>query len=123
MKQESSDKPDRSEERRVSPRTRVQIWIEEKCDNSTYFHLVSNLSESGFFIEKKLPFPVGSEVNMDIQFPGDEEKVRVRGMIVSNYIDPASNNRGAGVNFINLDIKVKEMIKKYLNEENEKQSC
>ena len=99
-------------EKRKVPRLNVQIWIIELNDNSRYFHMLSNLSMGGFFIEKKLPFPVESIINFEMDLDG--EILPLRGKIVNNYENPNANNSGAGVQFVDLDEKAKAKIEAYL---------
>jgi len=99
-------------ERRKNSRTNVQIWAVEKDDNSTSFHLLTNLSVGGFFIEKKLPLPVGSIINLELELDG--EKLPLRGKIVNNYENPITKNSGAGVHFVDMDERVKTRIEEYL---------
>ncbi len=101
-------------ERRRGDRARIQIWAEEKQGDSRYFHLLSNLSSGGFFIEKQLPFPVGSMVDLEIELPDMPEKVQIKGLVVNNYQDPDSKNLGAGVKFIDLNSAAKKRIKQFL---------
>jgi Tfp pilus assembly protein PilZ len=114
MEQKALAETDAQKERRKNSRVNVQIWAEERYDNFTYFHLLSNLSVGGFFIEKKLPFQVGTIVQLELQLPGSKEKLPVKGQVLNNYQDPHSNNRGAGVKFTEIDKKVKKKIEKYL---------
>jgi Tfp pilus assembly protein PilZ len=102
------------EERRRFLRSRIGIWAEEKKDNSTFFHLLTNLSSGGFLIEKRLPFPVGSEVNLKLKL-GDEE-LSVRGTVVDNYKDPDHNYTGAGVKFNHMDERAVNKIEEYLKD-------
>lgn len=99
-------------ERRKNPRSNVQIWVVEKDDNSTSFHLVTNLSIEGFFIEKKLPLPIGSIVNLELELYG--EKLPFRGKIINNYENPVTKRSGAGVLFVDMDERVKTKIEEYL---------
>jgi len=116
MKQKALMETDAQKDRRKNSRINVQIWAEERQDNATYFHLLSNLSVGGFFIEKKLPFQVGTIVQLELQLPGSEEKLPIKGQVLNNYKDPHSNNLGAGVRFIDVDIRTKKRIEKYLKE-------
>ena len=108
----SQDKSRFKKEGRKHPRISVQIWAVERNDNSRYFHMLSNLSMGGFFIEKKLPFPVGSILNFEMELDG--EIVLLRGKIVDNYKNPSSDHPGAGVQFVDMDEKVKAKIEAYL---------
>jgi Tfp pilus assembly protein PilZ len=106
------ENPRPERERRKNSRTDVQVWAVEKHDNSTSFHLLTNLSIEGFFIEKKLPLPVGSIINLELELDG--EKVPLRGKIVNNYENPVTRNTGAGVQFVDMDERVKTRIEEYL---------
>lgn len=103
-------------EKRKHPRLNVQIWVVELNDNSRYFHMLSNLSTGGFFIEKKLPFPVGSILNFEMELEG--EILPLRGKIVDNYENSTADFSGAGVEFIDLDEKVKAKIRAFLEKLN-----
>jgi c-di-GMP-binding flagellar brake protein YcgR len=108
----SQNKSGFHKERRKHPRLIVQIWAVEKNDNSRSFHLLTNLSIGGFFIEKRLPFQVGSKVNLDLDIDG--ELLSLRGKIVNNYKNPVTDHTGAGVQFVEMDERVKTKIKDYL---------
>ena len=99
-------------ERRKHPRVTVQIWAVEENDNSRSFHLLTNLSMGGFFIDKKLPFRVGSIVNLELDLDG--EALPLRGRIVDNYEHQDTDNSGAGVQFVDMDNLVKNKIRDYL---------
>lgn len=101
-------------ERREGERFKIQIWAEEKRNNSVYYHLLTNLSKHGLFIEKKLPFPVGSTIKLELKLPDSEEKILIKGVITGNYQDPSSNNMGAGLEFVDMDQEVIEKIVKFL---------
>ena len=99
-------------ERRKNPRSNVQIWALEKGDHSTSFHLITNLSTDGFFIEKKLPLPVGSIVNLELELDG--EMLQLGGKIIDNYVNPITKHSGAGVHLVDMDVRVKTKIEEYL---------
>ena len=108
----SRENPLPGRERRKDSRSDVQVWVVEKDHNSTSFHLLTNLSIGGFFIEKKLPLPVGSIINLELELDG--ERLPLRGKIVNNYENPVTKNSGAGVHFVDMDKKVKTKIEEYL---------
>lgn len=101
-------------ERREEGRSKIQIWAEERRENSVYYHLLTNLSKTGLFIEKRLPFPVGSTVKLELKLPESDEKITVKGNIIGNYQDPSSNNMGAGLKFVDMDQKIIEKIDRFL---------
>lgn len=100
------------EERRKYPRLDVQIWAVEKNENSSSFHLVTNLSMGGLFLEKKLPFKAGVIVNLELELDG--EIIPLKGKIVNNYENRETNRSGAGVQFAAMDERAKAKIEKYL---------
>jgi Tfp pilus assembly protein PilZ len=100
------------DERRKQTRLNVQIWAIELKENSRYYHILSNLSVGGFFIEKKLPFSVGSIIDFEMELDG--ERISFKGKIIDNYVSAASNHPGAGVQFVDLDEKEKAKLKAYL---------
>ena len=102
----------KKEERRKHPRLDVEIWAVEKDENSRSFHLVTNLSMGGLFLEKKLPFKAGANVNLELEIEG--ERVSLRGKIVNNYNNSITNRTGAGVRFVDMDAKTKTKIGNYL---------
>lgn len=105
---------DRRGERRMAPRYGVEFWVEETADQEQYFHRVTNLSMGGFFIEKKIPFPVGEQVALRLELPGTAKDLRVKGKIINNYQDPDDNLIGAGIQFMELDAQVRDGIAAYL---------
>ena len=109
------EKENKNDERRRDVRVDVRIWAKEKSERGVYFHLLSNLSRSGFFIEKKLPFSVGSTVHLKLQLSDFGKELTVKGLVVNNYKDPDSNIIGAGVKFIDMDEEIEEKIETYLN--------
>ncbi len=111
-------KGEKTGERRKNLRSNVHIWAKERREDSIYFHLLSNLSSGGLFIEKKLPFPVGSILNLELTLVNPEDKIDLKGVIIDNYKDLNSNYRGAGVKIIEMEEKDKERIQNYLEKLN-----
>ena len=117
MTQSSPKPPDLNKaDRRKTARADVQIWVEEKSGRSTSFHLITNLSTSGFFIEKRIPFLIGSILKLELTLPGSTEKIRVTGKVVNNYRDPESNAIGTGVEFVDIDETTTHSITNYLKQ-------
>lgn len=106
----SSDPSNPSSDRREAPRIDVEIWAEERAGTGVYYHRVTNLSRNGFFIEKKLPFPVEAVVDVRLELPGTGERVTLRGRVVDNYVNPDANFRGAGVSFLEMDADTRRKI-------------
>ena len=101
-------------ERRKSPRVHVQIWVKEKSETGTTFHLVSNLSSGGLFIEKELPFPVGAVLQLELNLPHSRTPLSLKGKVVENYQDTDSDENGTGVKFIDIDDDARDALDNYL---------
>ncbi len=110
----TSGNPPSSGERRTTPRFGVELWAEEIAGRGLYFHRITNLSLGGFFIEKKIPFPVGQQVDLQLELPGSVQKTPVTGRIINNYQDQDDNLRGAGIQFVALDEQARAGITAYL---------
>ncbi len=100
------------DERRKRPRSDVQLWIVEKDNNSRNYHLLTNLSTGGVFIEKKLPFQTGSIVDLELDLVG--KMLFLKGKIINNYENSVGDLSGAGVEFIEMDEDSKSHIAEYL---------
>ena len=103
-------------ERRKNPRARVQIWAKEKNDKYTCFHLISNLSCNGLFMEKKLPFSIGSVLNFELELTDSEEKISLKGVVVNNYTGSDLDFIGTGIKFTEMSTNDKKKIEKYLRQ-------
>jgi Tfp pilus assembly protein PilZ len=99
-------------DRRKSPRSDIQVWALERSGNATSFHLLKNLSTNGFFIKKRLPFPIGSVVHLELEL--GNEKVPIKGKVIDNYKDPGSSYSGAGVRFVDMNEDAYKIINAYL---------
>ncbi len=114
-KEYCKDKYSRNE-RRESPRISVKIWAKEMGENYTCFHLILNLSCSGMFIEKKLPFPIGSVLNFELELTDSNEKIPLKGIVVKNYIRSDMDVTGTMIKFVQMDKDDKKKIEKYLRQ-------
>ncbi len=101
-------------EKRKHSRRNVSLWAEEHSLNSRYFHLITNMSLSGLFFQKELPFPIGDTVCLELELPGNSEKLPVQGLIMENYRD--SEYKGTGIKFTKFGDTVKDAIEKFLTE-------
>ena len=102
-------------ERRRTPRYRVECWAEEYSEAGVYFHLITNLSRDGFFVEKKLPFRKGQTVHVRLDLPGIAPKLEAQSQVINNYHDGHDNLRGAGFRFLNLDERGRDLIEAFIH--------
>ena len=105
----------RTADRRAGVRVPISLWVEEtRGRGDVYFHQATNLSLGGCFLEKKLPQPAGTIVNLDLDV-GKDEKVRVRGEIVAVVADASES--GMAVRFFALDKATREALEHYIDQE------
>jgi len=103
-------------EKRRNPRTKVQLWAQEKGDNYTCFHLISNLSRGGLFIEKKLPFALGSVLYLELELAGSDEKIHIKSLVVNNYDPSDLKAAGTGLKFIEISQENEKKIDAFLRQ-------
>jgi uncharacterized protein (TIGR02266 family) len=101
-----------SKERRNALRVPVQMWVEESHDTARYFQHCSNLSEGGIFIEKTIPHPVGTRVDIEFTLPGELEPIRVQAEIVSAL--EGEEKLGMGMKFVDLANDAADRIRRFI---------
>ncbi len=111
---DSKPKKNDGPEQRQYPRSELEIWVKERMGTSTYYHLVTQLSLNGFFIDKKLPFPLNAEVTIEMHLPHTNHKINFKGIVVNNYQEPGSNKTGMGIKISAIDQNAKNEIAYYL---------
>ncbi len=87
------------------------MWVEEINDGTQVFRRAGNLSAGGMYLDKTIPMPMGTIVNLKFTLPGQTEPLQLGGTIVS--IDP-DLELGMGVKFTAIDDASRLRIEKYL---------
>lgn len=100
-----------SRERRASQRVPIEMWVEEISADAQVFRRAGNLSSGGLYLDKTIPIPIGSTVQLRFTLPGDDHSMAVKAEIVS--IDP-TKELGMGVKFVAVDDDVQKQIDAYL---------
>lgn len=99
----------RKADRRQSPRHPLAIPIELTAGGDLYFHVSGNLSEGGAFFDRAIPHPVGTEVTVVFQLPGDDPApIRCRAQVVNVPRD--GSGIGMGVHFLDLSDRDRQRI-------------
>jgi uncharacterized protein (TIGR02266 family) len=86
------------QERRESGRVGVDLWVEERTGDATYFQRATNLSQGGLFLHGTLAHPPGTRVSLDLHLPDSGDPIGVRGEVVAVPL----SERGMGIRFIGL---------------------
>jgi hypothetical protein len=105
----------RKSDRRKGPRIPVSIWVEETKGEDLYFHRAGNLSIGGVFFERTIPHPIGTQVRLKFELPGDKGVIETLGEVVSTPTDPSG--LGAGIKFLELDAVEERLIKEYIDQQ------
>lgn len=96
-------------EKRSHDRLEVSLWAVEKSPDAAYYHYITELSPGGMFLEKRLPLPVGSQVELEIKLPTGTT-IRCTGSVVRQ----AEDGQGNGVKFENISDEDKKAIEAFL---------
>jgi uncharacterized protein (TIGR02266 family) len=100
-----------NEERRTSSRIVVDLWVEERTEDALYFQRATNLSLGGLFLDRTLPHPAGTRVQLELRLPGETAPLRVFGEVVP----PTERDVGMGVRFVGLSTHERARIANFLD--------
>jgi uncharacterized protein (TIGR02266 family) len=100
------------EDRRQGTRIPVQMWVEERSPDGIYFQRSANLSAGGIFLEKTIPHPAGTVVNLEFTLPGESEALKVRAEIVN--ADTLDAGLGMGLRFVDLVPSQSTLIDRFI---------
>jgi uncharacterized protein (TIGR02266 family) len=107
-------------ERRSSQRIAVEMWVEESTDRELYFQRGANISLGGIFLERTIPHPKGTMVNLQFTLPDESEPIRVKGEIVN--VGEASSELGMGIKFVDLSADDQKRIQDFIRRASQKKS-
>lgn len=98
-----------ADEKRNYDRLQVSLWAVEKSPDAAYYHYVTELSAGGVFLEKRLPLPVGSEVELEFTLPSGLT-IRATGSVVRQ----ADDGKGNGIKFEKISDEHQAAIEEFL---------
>jgi uncharacterized protein (TIGR02266 family) len=111
-------KPDAKVEVTRAHRLDVELQVDILSDSNFYAGFTENVSAEGIFVATHVLQPIGSIVEMSVQFPGQRGPVRVRGEVrwVREYSQASDACPGMGIRFEQLspadDLLVREFLAK-----------
>ena len=98
-------------DRRVFPRIEVNAYVDYTGSEVLLFHKIENISLGGISIQASKVEPVGSLVDLVINFPDLDKSIQVKGEVVWASEEPPLD---MGIRYVDLSSEDKEVLKKYL---------
>ncbi len=87
-------------QRRRSFRLPLRLWTEGRTGGALDFHNCSNLSEVGIFVEKPMPYPLQTLVQLEFNLPGIEDSIKVAARVVSMLDEHSAGANIMGNGFV-----------------------
>lgn len=100
------------DERRSGQRIPVEMWVEESSERELYFQRGANISEGGLYLQRTIPHPRGTVVNLRFTLPGEQNPIELRGEIVN--VGEHEDDLGMGVHFVDLDNAVRARLTAFI---------
>ena len=91
-------------EKRIGIRKPCDIPVNYAIDYRVYTNQISNISQSGLFIDTQKPLPAGEEIIMTFHLDGFNKPLKIKGEIAH------STRQGIGVEFKHVSPYIEEMI-------------
>ena len=107
-----------SKERRSSLRIPVDIWVEEFKGRELYFQRGANISLGGIFLERTIPHPKGTVINLQFTLPDEITPIRLKGEIVN--VGEAVTELGMGIRFLDLTEPNRRRIQNFVQRASQK---
>jgi len=98
-------------DRRMFPRIEVNAYVDYTGSEVLLFHKIENISLGGISIQASKIEPVGTIVDLMVNFPDLDKSINVQGEVVWATSDEPLD---MGIRYINLAPENKEVLKKYL---------
>ena len=100
-----------NEHRRRHRRLDVDLWAVEQGEGFSSWHHVSNISASGLFFEATGPLPAGTELRLDLEFPGGRV-LKAKGEVV--HATTSHREAGVGVRIVAISPDDREQLTRFL---------
>lgn len=98
---------------------RIPLTIEIECEGAgrTERFLSKDVSGGGAFLYSTRVYPMDAKLKLSFHIPYHRERITVAGRVVRHSQDPQSGLiDGMGIEFLDLDEKVRESLDRYVNE-------
>lgn len=87
--------------------------MEQWAEGEQYHQLSANLSRGGIYLDRTIPHPEGTVINLRFNLPGREQPLEMKGRIVFPKSD--DDSPGMGVEFVGLNVDTAQAIDAYLS--------
>ncbi len=92
-------------EKRIHPRTPIELKVEYKKLNTFFADYTKNISKGGTFIKTDRPLPVGTEFIFRLTLPKRDQPFQLRGTVIwtnqpAAVQNPEVEQMGMGIRFI-----------------------
>lgn len=108
------------QERRKYFRIKLITKVALIHDNRFHYFYSRDLSVGGIFLETDQPYPIGSQLELELPLPEIADKVRIKGKVMRMVgIEQRSkgNIPGMGIQFTELETSVKAMLADFIARE------
>jgi uncharacterized protein (TIGR02266 family) len=104
------------EDRRKHLRSQLIVLRVHSKDKKTFFGYGKTLGQGGMFITTVNPRKIGDEFEISFMLPDEttEVKCRCRVMWTRQYVSASELEPGMGIQFLNLDDKMKNKIEEWV---------
>lgn len=108
----SPDLPDRRLDQRSSLRVPTRLAVALRTSRELHGCLMTNVSRGGLFVATEQPAPIGTRLTLYLQIEETSERVEVPAEVASVDVGPdlASEQRGMGLRFLEMDGKTRAKI-------------
>ncbi len=100
-------------ERRTAPRANVVIPVEVRDGRGFSLYSTRDLSSTGLFFDRAIPYAVGARVSLSFSLPGDTRSIRCDGEVVNV---PDKRSYGMGIRFLDLSPDDAKRVADFANE-------
>jgi len=90
-------------DRRRSERADLIVRVDYSTVDEIFSEFTSDINEGGLFIETEKPSQAGTEVTMQFNLPGTDERIETVGVVVRVTNGDASSPSGMGIEFDDLN--------------------
>jgi len=97
-----ADEPEqtRPTERRVEPRSPIELKVEYKRLNTFFADYTKNISRGGTFIKTTRPLPVGTEFLFKLFVPGRDVPLTIHGEVQRIIDESVDDDAGMAIKFV-----------------------